>query len=922
MTQEFYIDQVSSSDEFKFFCVDRTKNEPYSSLPLREDVSTCPGFIGKGAGLSVMCRYCFISRIHFLSDTTDNTARLLYVYAVSVPLSRLPEGEEIEQWYPLVPKETYLSLRTALRIALCFTPSDKARLRVDSMAQLQRRVPGQTSQFLSSSATSEISLLSPVGAPSKMRIQIPPSPIQSPVSISLKTGVIDYVIIVGPTGDASDTSDTRLECQENSLLFRYPAIDRPQFPLPTKIEWFCFPGGPEVIIQASRPPSKLFSFVLVGGDDGMSRTYAVCLTVYHRPKVCSSSKRREGDTWHATCVAFLTRVPLVDELKECLLAVAHAWLASKTTMMTMTRDSEGQLQATKSSLAEELLVDLCHRVLIPIRGVFGVQFSITSMPISLVLPTNVSIYNSGGGQNRLSLQQTKRSSLVGKFSPTKSPSTNFINIQQGFQPLVYSLAPIFQLFDIKTVIHLVALILCEFRVLIHSSQFSLLCPFAEGLCALIYPFRWQHPYVPILPRVLSEYLQAPLPYILGVHTSWLPELLENGRPEHLVIVDIDRGAIQLQESQGPMLPSRLTKGLYQRIKRIIHPDVFDQGGTKLVDGLVGSTQYQHQQNDSAPHCSTIHWNATIEKQVRVEFVCYLSAMLMGYRDCLFFVNQKLPVFNKRRYFSTCASDNEVVPFVTRLFCTQAFQGFLENHSSSELSVFHSVYLTFSRSKDLEWPQSMPPMSISSHATATTKANGSLGRTSGRESSSIVTPVFTMPQVTEVLESEGEDVERNASETAAPNSQDAMEHDDSAVAMGESEPSASPSLGVHIEELLDVLSGELTDPFMMSLAALEAECAKSATRSCDYKQVAQGMGVDPRILEENAELFRDPHQVNQNQGLHHMGASGHSGAFGGPNTRSLSNEEERTEQVLHKCLTSVFASDDMITPEDVRVSECC
>lgn len=851
-----------------------------------------------------------------MSDHTNHVALRCYIHLVSVPLSRLPEGEEIEQWYPLVPKETYLSLRTALRIALCFTPSGKARLRIDSMAQLQRRVPGQTSQPLSTSTASEISLPSPVvGAPSKLRIQIPPSPIQSPVNISLKTGVIDYVILVGPTGDAIDaSSDPSLECQENSLLFRYPAIDRPHFPLPTKIEWFCFPGGPEVVIQASRPRSKLFSFVLVGGNDGMSRTYAVCLTVYHRPKVpCSSSsnKRREdNDTWHATCVAFLTRVPLVDEFKECLLAIAHAWLTSRTTMTTTRGDSEGLLQETKSSSAEELLVDLCQRVLIPIRGVFGVQFLIANTPISLVLPTNVSIYNNG--QNRLSQQQTKRASLIGKFSPTKSPSTNFINIQQGFQPLVYSLAPIFQLFDIKTVIHLVALILCEYRVLIHSSQFSLLCPFAEGLCALIYPFRWQHPYVPILPRVLSEYLQAPLPYILGVHTSWLPELLENGRPEHLVIVDIDRGAIQLQESQGPMLPSRLTKGLYQRIKRIIHPEVFDQGGADLVDGLVGSGSALHDD----PRSSSIHWDAGIEKQVRVEFVCFLSAMLMGYRDCLFFVNQKLPVFNKRRYFSTCASDNEVVPFVTRLFCTQAFQGFLENHSSLELSVFHSVYLTFSRSKDLEWPLSMPPMSISSQ-TAAIRANSSLGRTGGRDQSSVVTPVFTMPQATEAELEEG--LERNGSEAAAPNSQDAMEHDDSAVAVGKLEPSTPRSLGAQIEELLDVLSAELTDPFIMSLAELEAVCAKSSTLSCDYKQVAQGLGVDPRILEDNAELFRDPHQANQNQGLHHMGANGgHSGAFGGPNTRSLSNEEERTEQVLHKCLTSVFASDDMITPEDIRV----
>ncbi|GLE10796.1 hypothetical protein PINS_up023047 [Pythium insidiosum] len=109
------------------------------------------------------------------------------------------------------------------------------------------------------------------------------------------------------------------------------------------------------------------------------------------------------------------------------------------------------------------------------------------------------------------------------------------SIQHGLQSSLYSLSTVFHHFGVKTTIELVALALCEYRILIHSSQLSVLCPIAEGLCTLLYPFRWQHPYVPILPRVLSEYLQAPLPYILGVQSHWLPELLESGRPEHLVV---------------------------------------------------------------------------------------------------------------------------------------------------------------------------------------------------------------------------------------------------------------------------------------------------------------------------------------------------------------------------------------------------
>uniref|UniRef100_K3WH00 UDENN domain-containing protein n=1 Tax=Globisporangium ultimum (strain ATCC 200006 / CBS 805.95 / DAOM BR144) TaxID=431595 RepID=K3WH00_GLOUD len=755
-----------------------------------------------------------------------------------VPLVRLPEGEEIEQWYPLVPKETGLSLRTALRVALCFNPSGKTRGRGDSFSMQLRRIPAQ----LSMTAATEISSASPVG-PSRLRVQIPPPPIQSPVNIALKSGVVDYVIVVGPSNGHGGS-----ECHENSLLLRYPAIDRPHFPLPTKIEWFCFPGGPEEVIQADRPQSKLFSFVLVGGDDGLCRS-----------------------------------VPLIEELKGCLLGVAHAWLSA-----------QASVEDVEKFTAEECIADLCNRVLIPIRGVFGVRFSIQQLPISLVLPAHMSIYS-----NHSRPSSTKRPSQPGQFSPTKSPSTNFINIQQGFQPLVYSLAPIFQLFDVKTIIHLVSLVLCEYRILIHSTQFSLLCPFAEGLCALIYPFRWQHPYVPILPRVLSEYLQAPLPYILGVHTSWLPELLENGRPEHLVIVDIDRGAIQLQESTGPMLPSKLTKGLHQRIRKIIHP--------RLFDDISGDDMIAVQSKipaDASAH-DVIKWDSQIEQQVRVEFVCFLAAMLMGYRDCLFFVNQKLPVFNKRRYFSTCANDNEVVPFVSKLFCTQAFQGFLENHSSAELSVFHSIYLTFSRGKDMDWPSSMPPMSISNHAAASSANSASFGQ-GARAKTGVITPVYTMPS------SKGS---QNC--VIAPNSQDAMEESEMSNTLKKDNVA---SVGEKVEALLDKLSSSMTDPFALDPAEFESYSSRSPNHVCDYKQVAEDIGVDPRILEDNSDLFQNPHQVNQNQGMHGAGSTSHNGMVGGSNVRNLSTEEERIEQVLHKCLTSVFASDDMITPEDIRMCE--
>lgn len=47
---------------------------------------------------------------------------------------------------------------------------------------------------------------------------------------------------------------------------------------------------------------------------------------------------------------------------------------------------------------------------------------------------------------------------------------------------------------------------------------------AESLTELLFPFRWQHVYVPILPYSQALFMEAPVPYIMGFY-------YEDSRPE-------------------------------------------------------------------------------------------------------------------------------------------------------------------------------------------------------------------------------------------------------------------------------------------------------------------------------------------------------------------------------------------------------
>ena len=40
---------------------------------------------------------------------------------------------------------------------------------------------------------------------------------------------------------------------------------------------------------------------------------------------------------------------------------------------------------------------------------------------------------------------------------------------------------------------------------------------AEAMTSLIFPFIWQHVYVPILPASLLHFLEAPVPFVMGLY---------------------------------------------------------------------------------------------------------------------------------------------------------------------------------------------------------------------------------------------------------------------------------------------------------------------------------------------------------------------------------------------------------------------
>lgn len=63
--------------------------------------------------------------------------------------------------------------------------------------------------------------------------------------------------------------------------------------------------------------------------------------------------------------------------------------------------------------------------------------------------------------------------------------------------------------------------LCSYFVSLFTCQtdYQRLMTVAETITALMFPFQWQHVYVPILPASLLHFLDAPVPYLMGLHSN-------------------------------------------------------------------------------------------------------------------------------------------------------------------------------------------------------------------------------------------------------------------------------------------------------------------------------------------------------------------------------------------------------------------
>ena len=130
---------------------------------------------------------------------------------------------------------------------------------------------------------------------------------------------------------------------------------------------------------------------------------------------------------------------------------------------------------------------------------------------------------------------------------------------------------LFQQLGIRAVLSLFSAVLTEQRIVLHSTSYSRLTDAATALTSLIYPLRYPHNLVPVMPNALLDYLSSPFPFIFGVHSinmDHIADLLD------VIVVDLDGGVIHIPENMKlPRVMEPLESQVVYELSLVLHPEL-------------------------------------------------------------------------------------------------------------------------------------------------------------------------------------------------------------------------------------------------------------------------------------------------------------------------------------------------------------
>jgi WD40 repeat protein len=291
----------------------------------------------------------------------------------------------------------------------------------------------------------------------------------------------------------------------------------------------------------------------------------------------------------------------------------------------------------------------------------------------------------------------------------------------GLPPLPHgaSVTSVCRLLGAEGLTALLAAVLTECKILMHSADVANLAMVGEVITALMYPFQWQLPFIPVLPLSMITFVEAPVSYFIGVPTCNM-KFIQKHMLTDVFVIDLDNGLssvdyfdgrLGLDNSRAPSpLPASVSSNISKAIFRLLREE-------EEIQDHFGLCTFSDNH-----HLTRLESESLAERDFRITIAHQLCGLIRGYQESLFYVSSCKPVFNRDRFLreapalfderrpsvlgrssaGTATFDstfNRIISprskrFLSGLVNTQHFHFLLETLESDSNAFFHKIMDTF------------------------------------------------------------------------------------------------------------------------------------------------------------------------------------------------------------------------------------
>ncbi|TVU34208.1 hypothetical protein EJB05_16039 [Eragrostis curvula] len=183
-----------------------------------------------------------------------------------------------------------------------------------------------------------------------------------------------------------------------------------------------------------------------------------------------------------------------------------------------------------------------------------------------------------------------------------------------------------------------------------------------------------HVYIPIIFSSGVDYIDAPTPYMMGLHSGVDTSTVTM---DGVVVVDLEYNRITTSE-EIPPIPETEHSFLRGEILKLLQPNVMGIDYMKINLGSMG---------DNSLRIGTKSWGQEHDFQLRLVFLRFFSQILSGYRN---FIDNALPTgFNSQAFLKKRSRATnqpvESMSMIMQFLETQGFLDYLERCNNAEES---------------------------------------------------------------------------------------------------------------------------------------------------------------------------------------------------------------------------------------------